>query len=99
LTIAKTTIWNALASFAMLSMGTKAIRASITPPVSVIDLAGVPHSSWISVRDSGARLSRAIAKGYRDDERIPALAVLTSASSAASTTAATPGPASDASAA
>jgi len=90
LTSAKTMIWNALASFAIWRIGTNAMSTNMTAPVSVIACTGVPHLSWISVRDGGASWSRAIAKGYRDDDRIPALAVLISARTAAIMMAITP---------
>jgi len=87
-----TRILNALASLAISMIGTNATIRSNTAPVSVIACIGVPKRSLTRVRDGGARLSRLIASGYRDDERMPALAVLTSAMSAAAMIARRPSP-------
>jgi len=99
LTRANTTIWKALASFAISAMGTNAMRTSITAPVRVIARTGVPYFSWISVSD-GAQDRRGPSRtGSARDERIPALAVLMRASTAAPMMANTLIGASDASAA
>jgi len=59
----KTRIWNALASLAISTIGTKAISSTNTAPVSVIDSDGVPNRSLTAANDSGTSPSRAIANG------------------------------------
>ena len=90
LTSPNTRIWNALASLAMSRIGTNAISTNSTAPVSVMEVTGVPNRSLTFERDGGASLSRLIANGYRDEERMPALAVETSARMAARMTMTTP---------
>lgn len=85
-----TSILNALPSFAMSPIGTFQMSRSVRPPVRRIAADGVSNRSLTCSRRSGAKLSRLIAKGYREAERMPALAVLTSARTAASTTVSTP---------
>src|SRR6056297_1976779 len=90
LTSANTMNWKALASLAISAIGTNATNRSVTTPVRVIAVEGVPSRALIAPSAGGTSLSRAMAKGYRDAERTPAFAVLTRARTAATTTATTP---------
>ena len=78
----KTRILNALASFASSSTGTKAISAIMMVPVNPMATLGVPKRSCTVPSEAGARESRLIANGNRDDESTPAFAMLVSARTA-----------------
>ncbi len=84
--------WKADASFAMLATSSSTMAAAMRSEVSTIESVGVPKRPSRS-RLRGTSRSRAMASGYRDADRIPALPVDAKAAMAATTTRTTPSPA------